>query len=152
MPADKTEVVYPINASDKAPLQDWDIIVSAIVTLQGEDAKGRPSIRISSQPVKITVAEPFVQVALDKGMAEQGQNTTFTGTVTVPTAFAGEAKAVLLGLPAKTTAEPLVITSESKEIEFPVTVAADAPAVDIQILSAVCSARWAPDCPPYGCN
>ncbi len=128
VPADKTEVVYPINASDKAPLQEWDVVVSAIVTLEGEDAKGRPSIRISSQPVKITVAEPFIQVALDKGMTEQGQNTTFTGTVTVPTAFTGEAKAVLLGLPAKTTAEPLVITSESKEIEFPVTVAADAPA------------------------
>ena len=128
VPADKSEVVYPINASDKAPLQEWDVVVSATVTFQGESAKGRPSIRISSQPVKITVAEPFVQVALDKGMTEQGQNTTFTGTVTVPTAFTGEAKAVLLGLPAKTTAEPLIFTSESKEIEFPVTVAADAPA------------------------
>lgn len=128
VPADKTEVAYPINASDKAPVQDWDVVVSATVTFQGEDAKGRPAIRISSRPVKITVAEPFVQVALDKGMAEQGQTTTFIGTVTVPTAFTGEAKAVLLGLPAKTTAEPLVITSESKEIEFPVTVAADAPA------------------------
>lgn len=128
VPADKTEVVYPINASDKAPIHDWDVVVSATVTFQGEDAKGRPAIRISSQPVNLTVAEPFIQVALDKGMAEQGQNTTFTGTVTVPKAFTGEAKAVLLGLPAKTTAEPLVITSESKEVEFPVTVAADAPA------------------------
>ena len=43
------------------------------------------------------MAEPFVQVALDKGMAEQGQDTTFTGTVTVPTAFTGEAKAVATG-------------------------------------------------------
>ncbi len=128
VPADKTDVVYPINASEKAPIQDWDVVVSATVTFQGEDAKGRPTIRISSKPIKLTVAEPFVQVALDKGMAEQGQDTTFTGTVTVPTAFTGEAKAVLLGLPAKTTSEPLVITSESKEVEFSVTVAADAPA------------------------
>jgi hypothetical protein len=102
--------------------------VAGTVTFEGEEAKGRPSIRISSQPVKLSVAEPYVQVALDKGTAEQGQDTTFTGTVTVPTAFEGEAKVVLLGLPAKTKSEPLLITSESKEVEFAVSVAADAPA------------------------
>ena len=35
---------------------------------------------------------------------------------------------MLLGLPAKTKSEPLLITSESKEVEFAVSVAADAPA------------------------
>ena len=26
VPADKTDVVYPINASEKAPIQDWDVV------------------------------------------------------------------------------------------------------------------------------
>ena len=128
VPADKSEVMFPINATGSAPVKDWYVVVAGTVTFEGEEAKGRPSIRISSQPVKLSVAEPYVQVALDKGTAEQGQDTTFTGTVTVPTAFEGEAKVVLLGLPAKTKSEPLLITSESKEVEFAVSVAADAPA------------------------
>ena len=128
VPADKNEVMFPINATGSAPVKDWHVVVAGTVTFEGEEAKGRPSIRISSQPVKLSVAEPYVQVALDKGTAEQGQDTTFTGTVTVPTAFEGEAKVVLLGLPAKTKSEPLMITSGSKEVEFAVSVEADAPA------------------------
>ncbi len=128
VPADKNEVMFPINATVSAPVKDWDVVVAGTVTFEGEEAKGRPSIRISSQPVKLRVAEPYVQVALDKGAVEQGQDTTFTGTVTVPTTFEGEAKVVLLGLPAKTKSEPIMITSGSKEVEFAVSVEADAPA------------------------
>ncbi len=127
VPADKAEVSYPINANGGAPTKTWQVIVTATVSPEGDAAKGRPRLRIASRPVDLTIAEPFVQLALEKTAAEQGQETAFVGKITVPTNFAGEAQAVLLGLPAKTESVPLTFTAGTTELSFPVKVAADAP-------------------------
>ena len=60
------------------------------------------------------------------------------GKVQVATPLRGPAKVKLIGLPPKVTAPDVEITKDSKELSFPLTVDATAPAGQ----HGTCSARW----------
>jgi hypothetical protein len=131
----QTEVMFPINASADAPVKQWQIAVAASLVPDGatkkEERKARRAGRgswIASRPVTLSVIEPLVDLAAEKGQVEQGGRTTLVFKATKPTAFEGKAKATLVGLPAKAEAATVELEAGKESIEFVVTVAADAPA------------------------
>ena len=125
VPNDATEVVYPINASEKAVIGRWGVTVSATVLAKGERAKTRPVFQVASRPVTLDITEPMLQLAVDRAAAEQGAEVFLTGKFAAPAAVA--AKAMLLGLPANCTAKDVAVAQGDAEVRFPVTVATDAP-------------------------
>jgi hypothetical protein len=131
----QTEVMFPINASADAPVKQWEIAVAASLVpdeaTKKEERKARSAGRgswIASQPVKLSVIEPLVDLAAEKGQVEQGGRTTLVFKATKPTVFEGKAKATLVGLPVKAEAAAVELEAGKESIEFVVTVAADAPA------------------------
>ncbi len=131
----QTEVMFPINASADAPVKQWQIAVAASLVPDGatkkEERKARRAGRgswIASRPVTLSVIEPLVDLAAEKGQVEQGGRTTLVFKATKPTAFEGKAKATLVGLPAKAEAAAVELEAGKDSLEFVVTVAADAPA------------------------
>ena len=125
VPADASEVAYPLNASDKASLGSWGVAVVATVTPKGDLAKTRPTFTVASRPVNLDIAEPLLQLAIDRTAAEQGSELFLTGKFSAPAAVA--AKAMLLGLPANCTAKEVSVVPDDTEVRFPVTVGGDAP-------------------------
>lgn len=131
----QTEVSLPLNAAADAPIQDWQIAVAASLVPGGGDKKDQKQARragrgswISSRPVTLSVVEPLVELAGDKAVVEQGADTTLVFKATKPAGFQGTAKVRLMGLPVKTEAPELELVPGKEAIEFPVKVAADAPA------------------------
>jgi hypothetical protein len=125
VPADTGEVVYPINANDKAAIGRWGVAIVATVTPKGEIAKTRPSFEIATRPVVLTIAEPLVQLAIGRAAGEQGSEVVMVGKL--PTATEVSAKAMLLGLPARCVAEEISLQPGAAELSFPINIAADAP-------------------------
>ena len=125
VPADVTEVVYPINANDKAAIGPWGVVVTATVTPKGELAKTRPSFEIASRPVTLTVREPMLQLAVDRAAGELGSEVLMVGKLTA--AAETSAKAMLLGLPAKCSVKEVAVSPGDMEVTFPITVPEDAP-------------------------
>jgi hypothetical protein len=131
----QTEVALPLNAAADAPVQEWQIAVAASLVPGGGDKKDQKQARragrgswISSRPVTLAVVEPLVELAADKAVVEQGSETTLVFKATKPASFAGTAKVRLMGLPVKTEAPEVELAPGKEVIEFPVKVAADAPA------------------------
>jgi hypothetical protein len=125
LPAKATEVVYPVNASDKAAVGEWEVAIVATVTPKGELAKTRPSFQVASQPVTLQVAKPLVDVTVDRVAGELGSQVMMVGKLNQPAVVSG--KAILLGLPAKCTTGEVALQPGDTEVRFPVEIAADAP-------------------------
>lgn len=121
IPADQTEAVYPMNANGSAALGEWPIYV-----LGSSDYNG--AAWVSSQMAKLTIAEPHVTITMQRASCEQGKPAQILCTIEHKTEFAGEANVQLVGIPAKTAAEPLKFTKETKELTFNVTTQPDSPA------------------------
>jgi hypothetical protein len=121
IPADKTEIEYPINANGNAALGDWPIYV-----LGSSDFKG--SSWVASQMASLAIVEPHLTITMQRTSCEQGQPAQVLCTIEHKTPFEGEATINLVGIPAKTLAEPLKITKDTKEFTFSVTTQADSPA------------------------
>jgi hypothetical protein len=122
VPEADSEAVYTINATADAPLDTWHVVVTAAAK-----DKDDPSGWVSSLPVTIRVAEPFIELTAEKAVAEPGQEARMVCKVTKPGSFEGTATVKLMGLPAKTQAPELEFSATATELVFPVAVAADAP-------------------------
>jgi hypothetical protein len=116
-----SEAVYPINATADAPVGVCQVVVTAAVK-DKDDASGW----VSSLPVAIRIAEPFIELAAEKAAVEPGQEARIVCKVTKPGSFDGTATVKLMGLPAKTEAPELEFAATATELVFPVAVAADA--------------------------
>jgi hypothetical protein len=116
-----TETVYTINATADAPLGEWQVVVTAAAK-----EKDNLSGWVSSLPITIRVAEPFVELTAEKAVTEPGQEARMVCKVTKPGGFEGTATIKLMGLPPKTSAPELEFAADATELIFPVTVAADA--------------------------
>ena len=75
----------------------------------------------------LTIAAPWVTFDVAKAETEQGKPTQVKVTVNQAQQFTGSFNAELLGLPKGCTTQPQPLTVESKELIFPVEIAADAP-------------------------
>lgn len=112
IPAEKNEVLYPVNANGSARVGEY--VVYAIASADVGNGAGW----VSSQPTKLRVAEPYLQLALERTACEQGQETEVFCKVTPTTEFPGEAVAQLIGLPNKATTENMTFNKDTKEFSF----------------------------------
>ena len=111
IPANKNEVLYPINASGGAQIKKWRIYVLGSANVGG-------TAWVSSQLAPLEIAAPYVTFAMQRTSCEQGQETQIYCKLTQATAFDGDAKVQLLGLPPKVTAEVLAFNKDAKELVF----------------------------------
>lgn len=130
----ETEVVFPITCTADAPVKEWQVALTATLVPEGKKDDKKPGGRraakgmvIASRPFALSVAEPLVEMTAEKAVAEQGTATKLVYKAAKPPTFTGTAKARLLGLPPKTEAPVLDLAAGTDTLEFPITVAADAP-------------------------
>ena len=121
IPEGQNEAVIAINAAGNAQVKEHKIAV------RGEATVGNGPVMVCSPFVSLRVAEPYVSFAYEAAAVEQGAVTDLFVKLQVPTAFAGNAKVQLLGLPNKVSTEPAEFNKEAKELVFKVKAEADAP-------------------------
>lgn len=117
-----TETILPLNASGGAQVRKWKTAVVGVATV------GNGPVYVSSQLAVLEVAAPFFTFALERAAAEQGKDTEIFCKIQQLTAFPGNAKVRLLGLPNTATAGEMEITKDTKELAFKVTVPKTTPA------------------------
>lgn len=120
IPADKTEVEYPISCSDGAPPHTWQIAVLGVADVNGP-------MWVSSDLADLAVAEPFMQMKLEMAAAEQGKPVSVVAKIQQKTKFDGPVTVKLLGLPPNATAPDAQVTSSDQQVVFGVTTAANTP-------------------------
>jgi hypothetical protein len=122
IPDGQNETVLPLNANGGAPARKWKYVVWGVATI------GNGPVWLSSQLATIEIAPPMMAFQFDRGATEQGKPTTMFGKVQIATPWEGSAKVKLVGLPPKVTAPDVEVTKDTKELSFPLTVDATAPA------------------------
>ncbi|MCA8989545.1 MAG: hypothetical protein KDA78_17995, partial [Planctomycetaceae bacterium] len=121
IPGDQNEGVLQLGAESNAPLGDLPLyIIGSTVREDIDDFLGAGHLRVSSEIVSLTVAQPYVELASQPDSIRRGERKTFTWTVQHHTPFKGNASVVLLGLPKGVTAlEPApVVTRDTTEVVF----------------------------------
>lgn len=115
----QTEAVIPLTTSGDAWTRDWKIVVVAEADVNGP-------VRTSTEFATLKLVPQYLAMTFPPAGTEQGKPVDYKIAIEQRTAFAGAAKVELLGLPPGVTTQPQEITAESKEITFPLAVAADA--------------------------
>lgn len=113
IPADKTEIDYPLSASEGAPTKTWK------VALLGEANVDGP-LWVSTNLVDLHVADPFITGKIQMTAAEQGSTAQVVCDLTQANKFEGKATLRLLGLPPNASAEPKEVTADDKKVVFDV--------------------------------
>ncbi|MBI1369907.1 MAG: peptidase [Planctomycetes bacterium] len=108
----KNEVEYPVNANGNAATGTWDICMVAWANVNG----GRQYI--ATQMAKLNIVPEYVVGKMEMVSCEQGQPVDIVCELEQRQPFDGEAKLELFGLPDKVTAEPVMITKDSKQAVF----------------------------------
>jgi hypothetical protein len=120
IPEGQNEVVYPLNADGNAMAAPWKVFALASADVGGTG--------VNCSPFSVlTVSDNYVALAPERAAVVQGQATEVYAKVQIKTPFEGAAKAELLGVPNKVTAEPVEITKDTTEVRFKVQTAADSP-------------------------
>ena len=120
IPSGETEAVLRLSADASALLGKGPLFVVASLTAPKGDKGNAGQIRVSSQIIDLTVAEPFVELASQPESLRRGEKKRFAWTIQQKSPFEGQASVKLLGLPKGVrVVEPLpVITRESKDLAF----------------------------------
>ena len=81
---------------------------------------GTGRVRVSSEIVNLTIAEPYVELASQPESVRRGERKKYVWLVNHKSPFEGDARVKLLGLPKGVSViEPLpILTKNSKEITF----------------------------------
>jgi hypothetical protein len=120
VPGDQSEATYELNANADAPAAEWQICVLA----EADTPQG--PVLVSSALTPLKVMEPFIQITLDLAATEQGKATALLGKIEHRQAFEGSATIELAGLPHGAASPPVTFIKDQTEIQFPITIAADA--------------------------
>ncbi len=121
IPADKSEIFYPINANDKAQLGTWPMYVIGSADIGG-------AAWASTQLASLAVEEPFLKIEFERVNVEQGQATRFYGKIEHLRDFAGDATAEIVGVPPKIELQKSqTFTQETGELIFEVQTTAESP-------------------------
>jgi len=118
----QSEGELKISAATDAALGTQPLVVTATTT-QGFEAGwyfGAGRVRVSTEMVDITTAEPFVELASEPESVRRGERKRFTWTVRQKSPFEGNASVKLVGLPkGVSVVEPLpMINKDSKDVAF----------------------------------
>jgi hypothetical protein len=115
IPADKTEGRLTINASRAAQTGQWQIAMTAY-----GDHKDGGRLYVSTPLAKLEVAGAYVAGKFQLATVEAGGTVKVVCDLEQRNDFEGKAKLELLGLPAKATAEPVMIGKDDKQAVFTV--------------------------------
>ena len=131
----ETTATLQISADPGAPLGAGPLFITATTLGKGEASAylGAGRIRVSSEIVTLTVAEPFVELASEPASVRRGGRSRYRFAVKQKSPFDGVGTVRLLGLPKGVhTVEPQpTVTKDSTEITF------DLEATDEALLGAV---------------
>jgi len=125
----QTRGVLQLSCEPSAPLGPQPLVVSAVTKDQGDQGwHGDGQIRVSSRIVRLSVAEPFVELATDPDSVRRGERKKLVWKVTHKTPFDGSAPVRLVGLPKGIDVhEPLpTIRRDTREIAFEIEATDDA--------------------------
>jgi hypothetical protein len=127
----ETEAVIPINATGRAELKTWRILVNGTYIQPPPAAPpGTPGAQqqrrrnrggrlvVSSDFARLTVAPQFLTLKFQAASVEQGKEIDLVVKVNKSTDFPGAAKLTLLGLPNKATTESVTITNKDTKAVF----------------------------------
>ena len=117
----KTECLYTLSASNGAKVGKWPVYAIGSANVGG-------NAWVASQMATLEVAEPYIDIALQRSDVEQGKETEVVCKVDIKQQFAGNAKVELLGLPNKVTTTALEANNDTKELVFKVKTEKDSPA------------------------
>lgn len=120
IPPDQSEISYELNANGEAPSAEWQVCVLA------EANTPTGPVVISSGFTTLKVVDPYIALTLDLAATEQSKNTSMLAKIEIHQPFEGEATVELMGLPHGAASPPQNITKDMAEIQFPVSIAADA--------------------------
>jgi hypothetical protein len=111
MAGDKTEIDYPISATDAAQVRKWKICVLGVADVNGP-------LWVSSDLVDLDVERPFVQMKIAMAATEQGKPCQVVCQLEQLKKFEGKARAQLVGLPPNATASDMQLSSEDQQLVF----------------------------------
>jgi hypothetical protein len=144
IPENQNEATILLNASGRAELNTWKIVVNGTYTetLPGPPPTGAAARRrgrggrltVSSRLTKLSVAPQFLTLKFNSVSVDQGKEVDLGVTIEKAVDFPGEAKATLLGLPNRVTAEPVTITKDSTEAVFHLKTDPTSPAGEVKNL------------------
>jgi hypothetical protein len=123
----KDEATFRIQANDKAAPGVYQIAMNASTT-GGDAYSGVGRIRMSSAFVKLTVAEPYLTIDLQRGAVERGKTARITGVLHQKNPFPGEATITLQQLPKgiQMVGPAPRITAKDTEVTFQLEASPDA--------------------------
>jgi hypothetical protein len=115
----QAEAIIPLTTNGDAWVRDWKIVVVAEADVNGP-------VRTSTEFATLRLVPQYLAMTFPPAATEQGKPIDYKIGIEPKTSFSGAAKVELLGLPPGVSTTPLEITAESKDVTFPLTVAADA--------------------------
>ena len=113
---------FNLYAEPSAEQRNWTLIL--IATAETETG----TLMIASKPFQIEVAEPYLQLAVDKTVVKQNANAEVRCKLDWRNTSSSRATAELKGLPKGATAPKQSLTAGQSVISFPVSVSAETPA------------------------
>ena len=116
----QTEVTIPVTANYQARTGDWDIVVTGAANVGGR-------MEVSTELVKLKVAEPYFSIAMAKATVERGKSIEYTIKLEPKTPFDGVAKLEMVGLPPGVTASPMEVKADATSATFQLAVSDKAP-------------------------
>jgi hypothetical protein len=108
-----------MTASSGTAARDWKLVVEAEADVNGP-------LLVASEFANLRVATPYLTMTYPAAATEPGKPIEYPITIENLTPFEGEATVELIGLPPGVTTTPMKITKDSKQVVFPLAVAADA--------------------------
>jgi hypothetical protein len=113
------EAIIPLTTAGDAWARDWKILVVAEADVNGP-------VRTASEFTTLKITPQYLAMTYPTVATEQGKPVEYVIAVEIRTPFEGAAKVELIGLPPGVTTTPQEITKDSKQVVFPLAVAADA--------------------------
>ena len=110
-----------LGADGGAPLGEMPLyVIGSTVRDDIDSFLGTGHIRVSSEIVPLTIAQPYLELAAQPESIRRGEHKSFTWTVRHHTPFEGQAHVTLLGLPKGVAViEPSpIVTKDSTMVSF----------------------------------
>ncbi|MEM8945145.1 MAG: PPC domain-containing protein [Planctomycetota bacterium] len=116
----KTEVLVPMTANNKASVGEWKIVFLGRTNMNG-------AVECATQLATLKIAEPYFDVKRIPSLTlQRGETVDMTVAVDQRHEFSGDAKVKLLRLPTGVTAGEAIVRSDSETADFQLKVADDA--------------------------
>ena len=121
IPEGESDCIFPLTATGDAAVRSWRVVVMGSVELDGQ------STFVSSAPIEVTVARPFLDLAMARTVSEQDRTVQVDCDLEWRRPVDGQVIARLHGLPKNASAPEVRLDGPQRSVSFPVDVASDTP-------------------------